>query len=881
MSKKILKYISIIIGVFVLLIIYLSTVGIETEKFNKQIQDLVKQKNNKLDTSLKKIKLTLDPLNFRINAKTIDPKIIFKGKLIELEYVKTQISLNSLIKNQLVTSQIEISTKPVLLKNFVLFMRSINNRPELFFLERFIKRGYLIADLKFNFDDFGALKKDYKVNGTLKDGKISLLRKNKLEKINFLFDITENNFNFRDISFDTNNINFLSERLNIKKDKKDYLLEGTIRNKNSPLNDELLQMIKLKYPQFDLINTNFESNNDFSFNINNKLKVENLTINSNILIDSSQYKRNDLISKNIVQINDLIDLKDHEIKASYVNNKLSIKGKGKVKLLDKFDLIDYEVVNKGSDFDLVSNIELSKLNIKNQNLIKKYFPNTKDILNLKDHKIKASYTNKKLSIEGSGKVKLVDKFELIDYEVAKKGSDFDLVSNIELSEINIKNQNLIKEYLPNTKDTLYLKDQKIKINYKDNILSMEGSGKIKLEKEFNKIKYSFSKKNKKYNFETDLEVNDAPLKIDFINYEKDKKLNSQIKIIGSYTKKIGLDLKKISLISKNNRIMINNLILDNKNKIAKVDKVDLDYFDNSEKRNKFALSRIKNNYYELNGSLLNADSLITNLLKGKDDQQLDIFKENINMTLNFSNVYIGNDNIVKDLNGKLRIVDNKVNQANISALFDKDEKLTFTINTKDEEKITTLFSSRAKPLVKRYKFIKGFEDGNEGYLDFYSSKKDGISNSKLIIDNFKVKEIPALAKLLSLASLQGIADLLTGEGIRFTDFQMNFTNKNKLMTIQELYAIGPAISILIEGYIEEDNIISLRGTLVPATTINRSIASIPLIGDLLIGKKVGEGVFGVSFKVKGPPKKLETTVNPIKTLTPRFITRTLEKIKKN
>ncbi len=192
-----------------------------------------------------------------------------------------------------------------------------------------------------------------------------------------------------------------------------------------------------------------------------------------------------------------------------------------------------------------------------------------------------------------------------------------------------------------------------------------------------------------------------------------------------------------------------------------------------------------------------------------------------------------------------------------------------------------MFSSKAKLLVKRYKFIKGFEDSNEGYLDFYSSKKDGISNSKLIIDNFKVKEIPALAKILSLASLQGIADLLTGEGIRFTDFEMNFTNKGKLMTIDELYAIGPAISILIEGYIEEDNLISLRGTLVPATTINRSIASIPLIGDLLVGKKLGEGVFGVSFKVKGPPKKLETTVNPIKTLTPRFITRTLEKIKKN
>jgi len=135
--------------------------------------------------------------------------------------------------------------------------------------------------------------------------------------------------------------------------------------------------------------------------------------------------------------------------------------------------------------------------------------------------------------------------------------------------------------------------------------------------------------------------------------------------------------------------------------------------------------------------------------------------------------------------------------------------------------------------------------------------------------------------LLTLASLQGIADLLTGEGIRFTDFEMKFSNKNDLMRIEELYAIGPAISLLMEGYIESDDLVSLRGTMVPATTINRTISSIPLLGDILVGKKVGEGVFGVSFKIKGPPNKLKTTVNPVKTLTPRFITRTLEKIKQN
>ena len=107
------------------------------------------------------------------------------------------------------------------------------------------------------------------------------------------------------------------------------------------------------------------------------------------------------------------------------------------------------------------------------------------------------------------------------------------------------------------------------------------------------------------------------------------------------------------------------------------------------------------------------------------------------------------------------------------------------------------------------------------------------------------------------------------------------TNISPINGIEEIYAIGPAISLLMSGYIEKDKLISLRGTLVPATTINKTIATIPLLGKILIGDKTGEGVFGVSFKIKGPKGKLKTTVNPIKTLTPRFITRTLEKLKKN
>ena len=258
----------------------------------------------------------------------------------------------------------------------------------------------------------------------------------------------------------------------------------------------------------------------------------------------------------------------------------------------------------------------------------------------------------------------------------------------------------------------------------------------------------------------------------------------------------------------------------------------------------------------------------------------DIF-ENLNnkIIVDLKQVYIDQINYLQDFKASIEFRNNKIKNLVLDSNFSNNKELKLTINTtKNGEKVTTLFSDYPKPLVNRYKFIKGFEKGT---LDFQSVKKTNVSKSVLKIDNFKVKEVPALAKLLSLASLQGIADTLTGEGIRFTDFEMIFSNKDNLMTIEEIYAIGPAISILMEGYIETNKLISLRGTLVPARTINRTISSIPLLGDILVGKKVGEGVFGVSFKIKGPPKKLKTTVNPIKTLTPRFITRTLDKIKKN
>ena len=306
--------------------------------------------------------------------------------------------------------------------------------------------------------------------------------------------------------------------------------------------------------------------------------------------------------------------------------------------------------------------------------------------------------------------------------------------------------------------------------------------------------------------------------------------------------------------------------------------LDLLFVNDSKINNQMTLSKKGKNYL-LEGSSFDASKMLDSMFNNDSDVELSNLLENFNTNLDIKikKVYLDSEYSVNNFKGTLSLIKSEIDKLEIKSFFKNNKILIASINHLNDEKVTTLYSDYARPFVKKYKFIRGFEEGS---LDFHSVQKNKITSARLKIYDFKLKELPGLTKLLTLASLQGIADTLSGEGIRFNDFEMKYKSNKKLMTIDEIYALGPAISILMDGYIEKDKLVSLRGTLVPATTINKVIGSIPLLGNILVGKKAGEGVFGVSFKIKGPPKDLKTSVNPIKTLTPRFITRTLEKVKK-
>jgi hypothetical protein len=694
----------------------------------------------------------------------------------------------------------------------------------------------------------------------------------------------------------TKNVSKINKKINLSLNEVNYLL--------NPLNFSI--NISTKNPKILLEDKSLDLK-DITSNISLKSFISNQFSIDDLKISTKEIKIKDLISlTRAVEGSPQLFVLDNITKEGLISTEINLK----------FDS-DGEIKN---NYQINGTVKKAKLNIFNKveiddlNLL---FNISNNQLTLK--KIETNLNSIKLK---SPLIKIEKKKDIffVDGEVANKEQNFDikklkpifgdLPNNIEIEKIDFNSVNIfsfninkklklkdlkletilnlenfqivknplnLKTFLPNYAEQIKFKDHKIKIKLIKGILDIRGDGDIYIGDESEQLSYNVIKDDRKITFNTNLNIKNNPLTINFLDYKKKKGNSSEILLKGIYKKNKELILNDISITEKNNQILIKDLMFSKNFKVKDLSYIKLNYRNKNDLLNNLELKKNKSNF-SINGKSFDATQLINNSMS--DDESTAIF-ENFNSKFNIKigTTYINKNDYTKNLAGYFTFKNNKLDKLNLASTFSNNKKMNLSIETNNQnETITKFFSNYPKPLIKRYDFIKGFE---EGYLNFNSIKKDGVSNSVLIIDNFKVKEVPVFAKLLSLASLQGIADLLTGEGIRFTDFEMRYSSQKGLTNIEEMYAIGPAISILMDGYIESKKLVSLRGTLVPATTINRSIASIPLLGKILIGEKTGEGVFGVSFKIKGPPKNLSTTVNPIKTLTPRFITRTLEKIKKN
>ena len=618
---------------------------------------------------------------------------------------------------------------------------------------------------------------------------------------------------------------------------------------------------------------------------------------------------------NISEIKQLIlRMKPSNIKSFILNNISGGKLKGSIRLgfLNNFEIADYQI--KGSLKK--TNINLyNKVNIKNTSFnfavdnniilinsltLNLYgIPVTNGTINIKKDKgyVVEGNLNTKLESDISKLTELVKLFPNIDFlsnDIYLKG-DFlnkfkinfnenlrldDYIYNLTGNSGDIKitlNKEIKSSLLKNSLKEIFFSINKAEIDFAKNKktnINLDGNYKTREDGKFQKLKIKniIDKSKVKYNIVIDL--ND-PFFVEILNYNKKQDIIANISTEFSTNKK-GTTIKYLNYNEGKSSIKINNLDLNKKKQIKKFSNIKINTFKDKVENNNFNI--VYKDKITIKGKIYDSSNLIKNVSnqnKGSLFNQID--KE---IRINFENILTKLSMPLNNFNLIGKIEKGKFTKISSKSEFSKDEYLDISLkkDPNSNKKILEIYSGLAKPLLADFNFFKGIEGGQ---LLFSSTFDNKTSVSNLKIKDFKVLNAPAFAKLLALADLSGLVVLLSGEGLTFDSLEIKFTDDEKVRNIKEVYAEGPSITILMEGYIEnKSGLTSLRGTMVPAKEINKLISKIPVLGDILIGKEVGEGVFGVSFKMKGPPGKIKTTVNPIKTLTPRFITRALEKRKK-
>ena len=136
---------------------------------------------------------------------------------------------------------------------------------------------------------------------------------------------------------------------------------------------------------------------------------------------------------------------------------------------------------------------------------------------------------------------------------------------------------------------------------------------------------------------------------------------------------------------------------------------------------------------------------------------------------------------------------------------------------------------------------------------------------------FRLMKAPVLAKILSLASVGGIADFLGDKGLYFDEGILTFKATDDVIEIQKGLAESSATGITVTGFVDRvHKTLKLNGNVIPVYILNSLIGKIPILGNILSGGE-DKGFLAATYEVTGGYDDPKVSVNPLSMLTPGFL----------
>jgi hypothetical protein len=209
----------------------------------------------------------------------------------------------------------------------------------------------------------------------------------------------------------------------------------------------------------------------------------------------------------------------------------------------------------------------------------------------------------------------------------------------------------------------------------------------------------------------------------------------------------------------------------------------------------------------------------------------------------------------------------------VTGVIGKDKTLNVAINTANNVRKVTIKSDDAgfgARVLLKTDYLIGGKLNIDG--TFVGPKGDAM----VTMSDVRLKDAPLVAQIFSLASLRGLTDVLSGDGVLFTSVEAPVKIQDGRIDLPGLRASGPAMGITARGWVSpKESEISLDGVLVPSFGVNSLLGGLPIIGDLFVSRK-GEGMFAPTYSVRGTFAKAHVSLNPVAAVTPGVLRRIFE-----
>ncbi len=247
-------------------------------------------------------------------------------------------------------------------------------------------------------------------------------------------------------------------------------------------------------------------------------------------------------------------------------------------------------------------------------------------------------------------------------------------------------------------------------------------------------------------------------------------------------------------------------------------------------------------------------------------------KRPLDISVDLGTVRAAPNAVIAGVKGRLVRDKNDWQDVDVKGTVGKGKSLAMSIKRVNGTRKLLITSDDAGDALKAFDVTDNMVSGKLHIDGSYDDGKPGRPlTAHMAVDDFQMVKTPFLAKLLSVASLTGILDALTGQGISFNRADVPFVKTGDDLVLKQARAHGAAIGFTADGRIDLDkDTMDLTGTVVPAYSLNSVFADIPILGALLVPEK-GSGLFAATYSMKGPIENPDVSVNPLATLTPGFL----------